>query len=55
MNNLLLFLDSFLEYFVTYVIFLVLIIAASLLGIMTRKIKNKKENVEAQAEMVEEK
>lgn len=53
MNNLLLFLDSFAEYFVTFAVFGIAIVVASLLGIKVRKIKNEKEaviNTEADVE-----
>lgn len=43
MNNLILFINSFLSYLVTYAVFIVCAVGCALLGIALRKHQNKKE------------
>lgn len=44
MNNFILFLNEFSSYLFTYLVFMIAIVVAALLGIKVRKIKNEKES-----------
>ena len=54
MNNLILFLNSFLSYLLLFIVFAILIVIAILVGIKVRKSKNAKEEVEKSAANIEE-
>lgn len=53
MNNLILFLNSFLSYLLVFIVFAVLIVVAVLVGIKVRKSKNAKEEIEKSAANIE--
>lgn len=55
MNNLILFLNSFLSYLLVFIVFAVLIVVAVLVGIKVRKSKNQKEEVASSAANIEAK
>ncbi len=53
MNNLILFINSFLSYLIMFLVFLILIIAAVFAGIKVRKNKNKKDEIAESAASLE--
>lgn len=53
MNNLILFVNSFLSYLIMFLVFLVLIVAAVFAGIKVRKNKNKKDEIAESAASLE--
>ncbi|MCR4586275.1 MAG: hypothetical protein K5686_11195 [Lachnospiraceae bacterium] len=54
MNELSLFADGFMRYLVTYIVFIVAIVAAFLIGFALRKNKNSKEAADEQEAVTEE-
>lgn len=53
MDNLILFVNNFLEYLIVFIVFAVCIVVAVLVGIKVRKSKNSKEEIKSAAANIE--